>query len=126
MVHASKKCYRLEAPPLGDETFKIASPNLEEAFLVTGYDKNSGERKEFPLSDLDLAKEDLTMEEGPSCKFVKANDNSILYQAQLLRSCATRIKVSTWERDYTINLQVVRNNHKKPGPTPRSRASCGS
>ena len=53
------------------------------------------------------------MEEGPSRRFIKANDNSILYQAQLLRSCATRIKVNTWERDYAINLQVVRNNHKK-------------
>ena len=109
----SKKCYKLEAPPLGDETFKIAAPNPEEAFLVTGYDKNTGERKEVPLSDLDLAKEDLTMEKGPSHKFVKANDNSILYQAQLLHSCTTRIKVNTWERDYAINLQVVRNNHKK-------------
>ena len=109
----SKKCYRLEAPPVGDETLRIAATNPEEAFLVTGYDKESGERKEFLLSDLDMAKEDISMEEGASRRFIKANDNSILYQAQLLRSCTTRIKVNTWERDYAINLQVVRNNHKK-------------
>jgi hypothetical protein len=109
----TKLCHRLKAPPGHGEVLQLAKPAPEEAFLVTGYKKKTGKRKEFPVGELNLAREDLSMEEGPSREFIKDNDNSVLYQAQLLRSCTTGIKTNAWVRDLNINLKAARSCHKK-------------
>jgi hypothetical protein len=56
-------------------------------------------------------------EYGPA--FIKRNLNSKLYQASLLRSCATSIKVNTWVRNYGVDLQVVHKPTSTNTPTPR-------
>jgi hypothetical protein len=46
---------------------------------------------------------------GPA--FIKCNQNSSLYGAQMLRSCINKIKPNKWVENYGINLSKVRQEH---------------
>jgi hypothetical protein len=43
--------------------------------------------------------------------FIKRNENSRLYQAQMFRSCINSIKENAWVRDYGVDLEKVRKLH---------------
>jgi hypothetical protein len=43
--------------------------------------------------------------------FIKRNENSRLYQAQMFRSCINSIKENAWVRDYGVDLERVRKLH---------------
>jgi hypothetical protein len=77
---------------------------------MTRVDKDGLKIKRTPR-DILLDEEDMhpTEQYGPA--FIKCNQNSQLYAAQMLCSCIPYIKVNTWERDYAINLTRVRRDH---------------
>jgi hypothetical protein len=43
--------------------------------------------------------------------FIKRNENSKLYQAQMFRTCINSIKKNAWVRDYSVDLEQVRKLH---------------
>jgi hypothetical protein len=43
--------------------------------------------------------------------FIKRNENSRLYQAQMFRSCINSIKENVWVRDYGVDLEKVCKLH---------------
>jgi hypothetical protein len=50
-----------------------------------------------------------TEQYGPA--FIKRNENSRLYQAQMFRSCINSIKENAWVRDYGVDLEKVCKLH---------------
>jgi hypothetical protein len=43
--------------------------------------------------------------------FIKRNENSKLYQAQMFRSCSNSIKENIWVRDYGVDFEKVHKLH---------------
>jgi hypothetical protein len=50
-----------------------------------------------------------TEQYGPA--FIKRNENSRPYQAQMFRTCTNSIKENAWVRDYSVDLEQVRKLH---------------
>jgi hypothetical protein len=50
-----------------------------------------------------------TEQYGPA--FIKKNENSRLYHAQIFRSCINSIKENAWVRDYRADLEKVHKLH---------------
>jgi hypothetical protein len=46
---------------------------------------------------------------GP--EFIKSNQNSSLYKAQIFRTCVNKIKTNKWVENYGISLQKVKQEH---------------
>jgi hypothetical protein len=63
--------------------------------------------EKIKLSPIDILLDDEDMRPSEQYGYCK------LYQAQLLRSCTTSIKVNAWVRDYGADLQVMCKLHLK-------------
>jgi hypothetical protein len=110
-LHLDRKyCYKLK------KGFDLRNPNRvdsnpeQDTYIVTGVDEDGLKIKRTP-QDILLNEKDMHPMEQYGPAFIKRNQNSQLYVAQMLRSCIPYIKVNTWERDYGINLTRVRRDH---------------
>jgi hypothetical protein len=56
-------------------------------------------------------KEDMRLAEKYGPEFIKRNQNSSLYKAQMFWNCMNKIKPNKWVENYGINLQKVRQKH---------------
>jgi hypothetical protein len=109
--HFDKRaCYALTQ---GDN---LNSPNvinpllIRDIYLVTGIDEDRYKVKttleQICINDKDMRP---TEQYGPA--FIKRNENSRLYQAQMFRTCINSIKENAWVRDYSVDLEQVRKLH---------------
>jgi hypothetical protein len=58
-----------------------------------------------------MNEEDMRPAEKYCPEFIKCNQNSSLYKAQMFRNCVNKIKPNKWVENYGINLQKVRQEH---------------
>ena len=77
----------------------LAPSKAKSLYITTDIDPKTERDKVIWLHDLDIKVEDKDSEE-PLNKFIKLNENSELYKAQLKISAITNIKPNAWERDY--------------------------
>lgn len=97
-----KKCYRTD-------NMAISSHPHSDLYLTV--ENSEGGKTKLKLEEILLDEEDMRPAEEYGPAFIKRNQNSKLYKAQLLRTCKTGIKVNAWERDYEVNLTKVRKLH---------------
>jgi hypothetical protein len=81
-----------------------------DVYLVTGRDEE-GYKIMTTLEQILTIEEDMRPMEQYGPAFIKRNDNSGLYQAQMFRSCINSIKENAWVRDYGMDLEKVRKLH---------------
>jgi hypothetical protein len=75
----------------------------QDTYIVIRVEEDGLKIKRTPR-DILLDEENMHPTEQYGLAFIKCNQNSQLYAAQMLHSCIPYIKVNTWERDYGINL----------------------
>jgi exonuclease III len=63
------------------------------------------------LEQICINDEDMRPTEQYGPAFIKRNENSRLYQAQMFRTCINSIKENAWIRDYSVDLELVRKLH---------------
>jgi hypothetical protein len=109
--HLDKKaCYALTQ---GDN---LNSPNVInplpicDVYLVIRIDED-GYKVKTTLEQIFINDEDMRPTEQYGPAFIKRNENSRLYQAQMFRTCINSIKVNVWVRDYSVDLEQVRKLH---------------
>jgi hypothetical protein len=94
----------------------LNSPNTinplptQDVYLVTGRDEE-GCKIKTTLEQILTIEEDMCPTEQFRLAFIKRNENSRLYQAQMFRSCINSIKENAWVRDYGVDLEKVRKLH---------------
>ena len=76
----------------------LAPTKAESLYITTDIDPKTERDKVIWLHDLDIKVEDKDSKERLN-KFIKINENSKLYKAQLKISATTNIKANAWERD---------------------------
>jgi hypothetical protein len=79
-------------------------------YLVTGRDEE-GYTIKTNLEQILTIEEDMRPTEQYGPAFIKRNENSRLYQAQMFRSCINSIKEDAWVRDYGVDLDKVCKLH---------------
>ena len=77
----------------------LAPSKAESLYITTDIDPETKRDKVVWLKDLDVKIEDKDSNKLLE-KFIKLNENSELYKAQLKISAVTAIKTNAWERDY--------------------------
>jgi hypothetical protein len=109
--HLDKRaCYTLTQ---GDN---LNSPNTinplptQNIYLVTGRDEE-GYKIKTTLEQILTIEEEMRPTEQYGRAFIKRNENSRLYQAQMFRSCINSIKENAWVRDYRVDLEKVCKLH---------------
>jgi hypothetical protein len=88
----------------------VDSNPTHDTYLVISTNKEGDKIKVTPENIL-LDKEDMRPAEKYGPAFIKRNQNSSLYGAQMLRSCINKIKPNKWVENYGINLSKVRQEH---------------
>jgi hypothetical protein len=109
--HLDKRaCYTLTQ---GDN---LNSPNTinplptRDVYLVTGRDEERYKIK-TTLEQILTIEEEMRLTEQYGLAFIKRNENSRLYQAQMFRSYINSIKENAWVRDYGVDLEKVCKLH---------------
>ena len=77
----------------------LAPSKAESLYITTGINPETERDKVIWLKDLKVKIEDKDSNKQLE-KFIKLNENSKLYKAQLKISAVTNIKTNAWERDY--------------------------
>ena len=106
-----KKCYLLDGNDIQGEMV-LAPSKAESLYITTDIDPKTERDKVIWLNDLDIKVEDKDSEEQ-LIQFMKLNENSELYKAQLKISAITNIKLNAWERDYGTDHLKLRNLARK-------------
>jgi hypothetical protein len=120
--HLDKRaCYTLTQEDDLNSPNTINPLPTRDVYLVTGRDEE-GYKIKTTLEQI-LTKEDMCPTEYNKLAFIKRNENSRLYQAQMFRSCINSIKENAWVRDYRVDLEKVRKLHLSM--FAKSRGSCG-
>jgi hypothetical protein len=88
----------------------VDSNPTHDTYLVIGTNKEGDKIKVTPENIL-LDEENMRPAEKYGQAFIKRNQNSSLYGAQMLRSCINKIKPNKWVENYGINLSKVRQEH---------------
>jgi hypothetical protein len=88
----------------------VDSNPTHDTYLVISTNKEGDKIKVTPENIL-LDEEDMRLAEKYGLAFIKRNQNSSLYGAQMLRSCINKIKPNKWVENYGINLSKVRQEH---------------
>ena len=114
-----KKCYLLDGNDIQGEMV-LAPSKAESLYITTDIDPKTERDKVIWLNDLDIKVEDKDSEEQ-LIQFIKLNENSELYKAQLKISAITNIKPNAWERDYGTDHLKLRNLTRKSWAHSRVR-----
>ena len=77
----------------------LAPSKAESMYITTDIDPETERDKVIWIKDLDIKVKDKDSNEQLA-KFMKVNENSKLYKAQLKILAITNIKPNAWERDY--------------------------
>ena len=80
----------------------LAPSKAESMYITTDTDPETERDKVIFLKDLYIKIEDKDSNKQLE-KFIKLNENSKLYKAQLKISAVAAIKTNAWERDYSTD-----------------------
>jgi hypothetical protein len=113
----------IEPAILSPKGTSLNSPNqpstTRDVYLVTGRDEE-GYKIKTTLEQILTIEEDMRPTEQYGPAFIKRNENSRLYQAQMFRSCINSIKeIMGWTLKRSANYTSARLH------IPKSRGSCG-
>ena len=98
----------------------LAPPKAESLYITTDIDPKTERDKVIWIKDLDIRVEDKDSNEQLD-KFMKMNENSELYKAQLKILAITNIKPNAWERDYSADHLKLRSLARKSWAHSRIR-----
>ena len=102
-----KKCYLLDGNDIQGEMV-LAPSKAESLYITTDINPETERDKEIWIKNLDIRVEDKDSNEQLE-KFMKVNENSELYKAQLKVLAITYIKPNAWERDYGADHLKLRS-----------------
>jgi hypothetical protein len=88
----------------------VDSNPTHDTYLIIGMNKEGDKIKVTPENIL-LDETNMRPAEKYGPAFIKRNQNSSLYGAQMLRSYFNKIKPNKWVENYGINLSKVRQKH---------------
>jgi hypothetical protein len=109
--HLDRKfCYKVSRGHNPRTKNVVDSNPTHDTYLVIGMNKEGDKIKVTPENIL-LEEEDMRPAEKYGPAFIKGNQNSSLYGAQMLRTCINKIKPNQWVENYGINLSKVRQEH---------------
>jgi hypothetical protein len=83
---------------------------IRDVSLVTRIDED-GYKVKTTLEQICINDEDICPTEQYGPAFIKRNENSRLYQAQMFRTCINSMKENARVRDYSVDLEQVRKLH---------------
>jgi hypothetical protein len=83
---------------------------MQNIYLVISRDEEGHKVKMTP-EDILIDEENMSLAEKYSPEFIKCNQNSSLYKAQMFWNYVNKIKIKKWVENYKINLQKVRQKH---------------
>ena len=114
-----KKCYLLDGSNIQGEM--VLAPSKAESLNITTDTNPETERdKVIFLKDLDIKIEEKDSDKQLE-RFIKLNENSKLYKAQLKILAITDIKPNSWERDYSMDHLKIRSLARKSWAHSRIR-----
>ena len=106
-----KKCYLLDNNDIQGDMV-LAPPKADSLYITTELDPETERDKVIFLPALDIRVEDKESDEQ-LIRFIKLNENSELYKAQLKITTVTKIKPNAWENDYGTDHLKLRNLARK-------------
>ena len=102
------KCYKLKRPVKMAGPIELAPTTPGDLYIVLGTNPLTGLKTKLPIEDILASEEELAPTEKYGPEFIKRNENSKLYKAQLIRNNKTYIKENKWITKYGIDLQLAR------------------
>jgi hypothetical protein len=72
---------------------------MQNTYLVKGRDEEGHKIKMTP-EDILIDKEDMKLAKKNGPEFIKHNQNSSLYKAQMFQNCVNKIKTNKWVENY--------------------------
>jgi hypothetical protein len=109
--HLDRKfCYKVSQGYNSHTKNMVDSNPTHDTYLVISTNKERDKIKVTPENIL-LDEQNMRPAEKYGPAFIKRNQNSSLYGAQMLRSCINKIKPNKWAENYGINLSKVRQEH---------------
>lgn len=103
------KCFHLTDGHRLDSPNKLSS-RPEDLYVVAGTN-DEGEKVRLRPAEIHLDEEDMRPTEQYGPAFIKRNENSRLYKAQMFRTHVPYIKVNAWARDWGIDVAKARKLH---------------
>jgi hypothetical protein len=86
----------------------IVDPNpIQNTYLVISRDEEGYKIKMTPENIL-MDEEDMRPAKKYSLEFIKYNQNSLLYKAQMFQNCMNKIKPNKWVENYILAKSETR------------------